>query len=93
MITLRDARKNMGYTQAQLAEIVGITVYERNGQFYSSAYCLIENGKVMMSAALYLKLCEVLHVQPGVLEPPSPKLNSNFMGGHKRKRPAQPAGR
>lgn len=96
MITLRDARKNMGYTQVQLAEMVGITTYKNNrhGRHTSPSYSMIENGRVMMSAALYLKLCEVLHVQPGVLELPKTNLYSKAMGcRHKRKRPAQPAGR
>ena len=71
MITLKEARKNAGYTQAELGELIGFTVITNNyGNASCSAYSTLERGVMQMSAQMYLRLCEILHVKPGELEPP-----------------------
>lgn len=70
-MTVRQARLNAGYTQVELAEILGFVLRKNNkGYFYSPAYSFMERGKITMSASMYLRLCDVLHVKPGELEPP-----------------------
>ena len=85
-MTLKEARLNAGYTQAELGEMLGLRVVQLpTGVWQCALYSYYEMGRVNMSAACYLKLCELLHVKPGEIDPPCKKIVGSPRGcGGKR---------
>ena len=55
---LLTARKKMGLTQAEMAELAGIS---------DRAYADIERGSVNMRIETFLLICQALHVSPNQL--------------------------
>lgn len=87
MITLKEARRNAGYTQAELGELIGFTIITNNyGNFSCPAYSMLERGVMQMSAQMYLRLCETLHIKPGELEPPCQHAFTKRVGAKRQRR-------
>ena len=71
-MTLKEARLNAGYTQADMGEMLGLTMARNmQGSFYCPVYSRWETGRTIITAAAYLRICKILRVNPGELEPPS----------------------